>query len=151
MLTLHELKKTANQKSKMKRVGRGVGSGKGKTCGRGTKGAKARSGYKRRHGQEGGQRPVFKKVPIRGFTRGAFIVETFSINLGMISEKFKDGEIVSKESLIQKSLISKKSSAKIRILGHGELTVKVNFSAHHFSKTAEEKILKAECKVERLL
>ena len=72
MLTLNTLKKTSNEKSKMKRVGRGIGTGKGKTCGRGTKGAKARSGYKRRHGNEGGQCPVFRKTPIRGFTRGAF-------------------------------------------------------------------------------
>ena len=134
-------------KTKMKRVGRGVGSGKGKTCGRGTKGAKARSGYKRRLGNEGGQCPVFRKVPIRGFTRGSFAKETFAINLGMVSEKFKDGDEVSKETLIEKSLISKRSSAKIRMLGHGDLSVKVTFKAHHFTKSAEEKILKAGSKV----
>jgi large subunit ribosomal protein L15 len=150
MLTLNSLVKTEGQKTKMKRVGRGVGSGKGKTCGRGTKGAKARSGYKRRHGQEGGQCPVFRKIPIRGFSRGSFAKEMFAINLFMVSEKFVAGDIVCKETLIEKGLISKKSSAKIRILGHGELTVKVSFKAHHFSKSAEEKILKADCKVERI-
>ncbi|MCH9621265.1 MAG: 50S ribosomal protein L15 [Chlamydiia bacterium] len=150
MLELNKLERSSNIKSKMKRVGRGVGSGKGKTCGRGTKGAKARSGYKRRLGNEGGQCPVFRKTPIRGFTRGAFKKETYSINLGMISEKFNDGDVVSLETLKEKSLISKKSSAKIRILGHGDLTVKVNFEAHHFTKSAEEKILKAECKVVRV-
>ena len=134
----------------MKRVGRGVGSGKGKTCGRGTKGAKARSGYKRRLGQEGGQCPVFRKVPIRGFTRGAFIKETYSINLGLISELFKDGEEISQATLKDKNLISKKSSARIRILGHGDLTVKVSFKAHHFSKSAVEKIEKSGCKVEKV-
>lgn len=147
MLTLNELKRSSSMKTKMKRVGRGVGSGKGKTCGRGTKGAKARSGYKRRLGNEGGQCPVFRKVPIRGFTRGSFAKETFAINLGMVSEKFKDGDEVSKETLIEKSLISKRSSAKIRILGHGDLSVKVTFKAHHFTKSAEEKILKAGSKV----
>ncbi len=149
MLTLNSLQKTEGQKSKMKRVGRGVGTGKGKTCGRGTKGAKARSGYKRRFGNEGGQCPVFRKTPIRGFTRGSFVKETFAINLGMVSEKFKDGEVVSRETLKEKSLISKKSSARIRILGHGELTVKVNFEANHYTKSAEEKILKGNCKLER--
>lgn len=150
MLTLNELKKSPNHKSKMKRVGRGVGTGKGKTCGRGTKGAKARSGYKRRHGNEGGQCPVFRKIPIRGFTRGSFKKETYAINLGMISQLFAEGDIISKETLIEKNLISKKSSAKIRILGHGDLTLKVTFKAHHFTKSAEEKIKKANCKVERI-
>jgi large subunit ribosomal protein L15 len=68
----------------------------------------------------------------------------------MISEKFVDGDIVSLETLKMKNLISKKSSAKIRILGHGELTVKVDFKAQHFTKSAEEKILNAKCKVERI-
>ena len=134
----------------MKRVGRGVGSGKGKTCGRGTKGAKARSGYKRRVGQEGGQCPVFRKTPIRGFSRGSFKKEVYAINLGMISELFTEGDVISRETLIEKSLISKKSSAKIRILGHGELTLNVSFKAHHFTKSAEEKILKAKAKLERI-
>ena len=150
MLTLNTLTKTKGQKSKMKRVGRGVGSGKGKTCGRGTKGAKARSGYKRRFGNEGGQCPVFRKTPIRGFTRGSFVKETYSINLGMISEKFKDGEEVSRETLKEKNLISNKSNALIRVLGHGELTVKVDFKADHFTKSAEEKILKGNCKLEKV-
>lgn len=150
MLTLNSLEKIEVQKSRMKRVGRGVGSGKGKTCGRGTKGAKARSGYKRRNGQEGGQCPVFRKTPIRGFSRGSFAKEVYAINLFMISEKFTEGEIVCRETLQEKSLISKKSSAKIRILGHGELTVKVGFKAHHFTKSAKEKILKGDCKVEQI-
>ena len=150
MLTLNELKKCGNYKPKMKRVGRGVGTGKGKTCGRGIKGAKARSGYKRRAGTEGGQRPVFRKIPIRGFTRGSFLKPEFAINLGMISEKFFDGDIVSLETLKMKNLISNKSSAKIRILGHGDLTVKVDFKAQHFTKSAEEKILKANCRIERI-
>lgn len=150
MLTLHSLSKTQSHKTKMKRVGRGVGSGKGKTSGRGQKGAKARSGYKRRVGHEGGQCPVFRKTPIRGFSRGGFVIESYAINLGMVSEKFSDGEVVSKETLINKGLISKNSSAKIRILGHGELTVKVDFKADHYTKSAEEKISKADCKVERI-
>ena len=150
MLTLDNLKKNPAHKTKMKRVGRGVGSGKGKTCGRGTKGAKARSGYKRRHGQEGGQCPVFRKTPIRGFSRGAFKKEVFAINLGMVSELFSEGDTISMETLKEKSLISKKKAAKIRILGHGELTIKVTFKADHFTKSAEEKILKAEGKIERV-
>jgi large subunit ribosomal protein L15 len=68
----------------------------------------------------------------------------------MISEKFLDGDIVCLATLKEKNLISNKSSAKIRILGHGELTVKVDFIAQHFTKSAEEKILKAKCKVERI-
>ena len=150
MLTLDNLKKNPAHKTKMKRVGRGVGSGKGKTCGRGTKGAKARSGYKRRHGQEGGQCPIFKRAPIRGFSNAAFQKETFAINLNMISLMFEDGDLVSIETLKEKSLISRKKELKIRILGHGELSKKINFKADHFTKSAEEKILKAEGKIERV-
>jgi large subunit ribosomal protein L15 len=150
MLTLDNLKKNPVHKTKMKRVGRGVGSGKGKTCGRGTKGAKARSGYKRRQGQEGGQCPIFKRAPIRGFSNAAFQKEVFAINLGMISAMFENGDVVSIETLKEKSLISKKKDIKIRILGHGELDKKVTFKADHFSKTAEEKILKADGKIERV-
>ena len=72
MIELHELKDTSMVRKKTKRVGRGVGSKRGKTCTRGTKGAKARSGYKRRVGTEGGQLPMFRKIPIRGFSRGMF-------------------------------------------------------------------------------
>ena len=150
MLTLNKIKKSSHQKSKMKRVGRGVGSGKGKTCGRGTKGAKARSGYKRRLGNEGGQCPVFRKTPIRGFSNAAFRKPTFSINLGLIEKIFNDNETVSLETLKEKNLISNKSKPIVRILGNGEITKNLHFKANHFTRSAEEKISKTSGKIERV-
>jgi large subunit ribosomal protein L15 len=142
-MKLHTMTDTFRKNVKRMRVGRGKSS-KGKTCGRGMKGAKARSGYKRRAGQEGGQRPVFRKIPIRGFKRGAFVDDAFAINLGIIDQHFQAGEVVNLESLRSKLFISNKKTPIIKILGNGELSKPLTFEVHATSATAEEKITKAK-------
>ena len=125
------------------RVGRGKGS-KGKTCGRGMKGDKARTGYKRRVGNEGGQLPVFRKIPIRGFSRGRFLKDAFAINLAFIEMYFESGDVVNLESLQAKNLVKNMNKPKLKILGNGELTKEITFEVHAASKTAIEKIEKAK-------
>lgn len=142
-MKLHELKDTTRKSKKPKRVGRGIGS-RGKTCGRGMKGAKARSGYKRRTGREGGQLPIFKRIPIRGFTRGTFAKEEFAVNLSIVDRYFEQADVVNAESLKAKGLISKKKNPILKILGNGELTKTLSFEVHAVSKNAEEKIAKAK-------
>lgn len=140
MTSLSELKNTSRPQKTKKRLGRGIGSGKGKTCGKGNKGAKSRSGYKRRLGNEGGQRPVFRKIPIRGFSRGMFKEDTFSINLALLEKYFNEGDVINLISLREKNLISNKKSPSIKILGQGELTKSLTFEVQGLSKAAEEKI-----------
>jgi large subunit ribosomal protein L15 len=140
MSILSNLQNTHRPAKPRKRVGRGVGSKLGKTCGRGHKGDKSRSGYKRRYGNEGGQFPLYKKLPIRGFTNGRFKQEMFSINLDRISEAYEDGETVNLMTLINKGLFSVSSKAKIKILGNGQISKKVLIEADIFSKGAIEKL-----------
>lgn len=142
MSYLTNLKNTHRKERVIQRVGRGPGSNRGKTSNRGSKGQKARSGYKTRRPQEGGQLPFFRKLPTRGFTRGAFIKESFSINLGLIEKLYKDGEIVNLESLQKKGLAPRTVPGGIKILGQGELKKKVTIEAHRFSQSAKEKLEK---------
>lgn len=142
-MKLHELKNTHRKKKKVMRVGRGIGS-KGKTCGRGVKGDKARTGYKRRTGDEGGQLPVFRKIPIRGFTRGRFKKDEFAINLSIVDKYFEAGDVVSLETLKAKHFISKKRKPRLKVLGNGELSKEMTFEVQAVSKSAEEKIQKAK-------
>ena len=149
MIKLSELKDTHRPKSNKKRVGRGVGSGKGKTCGRGTKGDKARSGYKRRLGNEGGQAPFFTKTPIRGFSRGMHKVKVFSINVQMLEKYFNEGDVVNLASLREKHFLSNKEAPLIKILGYGILTKALTFEVNKISKSAKQKIeeLKGQIKL----
>jgi large subunit ribosomal protein L15 len=140
MSILSNLQNTHRPAKPRKRVGRGVGSKLGKTCGRGHKGDKSRSGYKRRYGNEGGQFPLYKKLPIRGFNNGRFKQEMFSINLDRINDAFEDGETVNLMTLINKGLFSVSSKAKIKILGNGNITKKVLIEADIFTKGAIEKL-----------
>lgn len=142
MTSLHQLKNHSRPKKKIQRVGRGPGSKRGKTSCRGHKGDKSRSGYKRREGKEGGQLPLFRKLPTRGFTRGRFLKEHLAINLGMIEALYNEGETVNFTSLFQKGLASRQLPGGIKILGGGELTKKVKIEAHAFSKSALEKLEK---------
>ena len=142
MINLAQLTNTHRPSKKRHRVGRGMGSKCGKTCGRGSKGDKARSGYKNHFGQEGGQIPLYKKLPTRGFTNGAFKNEVFAINLGMIDKLFSDGETVTLEALQQMGFAPRRSPA-LKILSGGELSKKVTVMANAFSKTAEEKLKKS--------
>lgn len=143
MSTLAELKDSHRPNKKVKRVGRGPGSGLGKTCGRGQKGQGARSGYKRRHGNEGGQVPLYRKLPTRGFSNARFRKRLDAINLGQIEEMYNDGETVNIETLRQHGYINGNSHG-LKVLGNGELTKKVTIEADAFSTGAKAKLDQAK-------
>lgn len=137
---LSRLKPPAGAKRPKRRVGRGPGSGVGKTCGRGTKGQKARSGGGVPRWFEGGQMPLQRRLPKRGFTnpfkKQYALVKVETLN------RFNDGEEITPERLIEERLI-KKVRDGVKILGNGELTKKLTVHAHRFTKSAEEKITAA--------
>src|SRR6476659_4179010 len=126
-MKLHELSPAKGSKHSKKRVGRGPGSGLGKTAGRGEKGQKSRRGYSSRPGFEGGQMPLVRRLPKRGFTN-IFAPLTSEISLSLISIHFADGETVSIESLRAKKLVASKIE-RIVVLASGELTCKVTVVA----------------------
>src|SRR6476469_8458947 len=137
-LSLNNLKPSAGSTHKKKRVGRGPGSGLGKTAGRGHKGQKSRSGYSSRPGFEGGQMPLQRRLPKRGFTN-IFKKQWIEISLAKIEASFSAGDDVTPEILHQRGLI-KKAKHDLVILGNGDVTKKLNISAHRFTKAAKEKI-----------
>lgn len=143
MFKLNSLKNTTKRVKTRRRVGRGTGSGAGKTCGRGEKGAGSRSGYKRRHGYEGGQFRLFMKLPIRGFSNARFRKVLDAINLDQIEILFSDGETVNEQSLRDKGYINGKTDG-IKILGNGELTKKVSIEVNAISVGARDKLQKAK-------
>ena len=137
-MNLSNLKPVEGARHSKKRVGRGTGSGMGKTSTRGHKGQNARSGGGVRPGYEGGQTPLFKRLPKRGFTninRKEYAV----VNLGDINSKFEAGAIVDVEALKKAGLV-KKEYEGVKILSHGELDKALTIKAAKFSKTATEKI-----------
>lgn len=125
-----------------KRVGRGIGSGHGKTSGRGHKGCGSRSGYKRHLGHEGGQTPIFRRIAKRGFNNRQFAVVVAEVNLFALEASYDDGAAVTVESLVDKGL-AKGRFDEVKILGQGELSKKLSVTAHRFSKSAADKIVKA--------
>jgi large subunit ribosomal protein L15 len=137
-MELHNLKPAPGAKRARKRVGRGPGSGNGKTAGKGHKGQKSRSGYSRRYGFEGGQMPLVRRIPKRGFTN-IFRIEYEIVNLRELERVFADGETVSPAVLAKQGLIRKDTSL-IKILATGELTKKLVVEAHKFSGSAQSKI-----------
>src|SRR3989344_4187593 len=140
MLNLSELCNTSRPTKKVQRVGRGIGSHRGGHAGRGGKGDSHRSGYRKRFGYEGGQVPLYRKLPIRGFTRGRFEKPSMQISFAKIEQYFKDGETVNLATLREKGLISRRLPGGIKILAVGELTRKVTIEAHGFSAAALEKL-----------
>lgn len=140
MISLSALSNTHRPAKKGRRVGRGVGSKRGKTCGRGAKGDKSRSGYKHHYGREGGQLPLYRKLPCRGFPNTRFQKEVYAINLCKIEESFKDGEVVNLATLREKGLAPKVAPVTIKVLADGELTKKVTIEADFYSKSAKEKL-----------
>lgn len=132
-----------------KRIGRGPGSGHGKTSGRGHNGYYSRSGSSRRHGFEGGQTPLFRRVAKRGFNNAAFAATVVIINVGQLNKAFSDGDDVTVETLVSRGLIPSRHDA-VKILGDGELTKKLNVGAHRFSRSAEEKIVAVGGKFSRV-
>lgn len=137
-MELHDLKPAPGATHKSRRVGRGPGSGSGKTAGKGHKGQKSRSGYSRRFGFEGGQMPLVRRLPKRGFTNN-FRIEFQVVNLRDLERAFGDGDVVSPESLVDKGLV-RKGAKPVKILGSGELTKKLSVKAHKFSTTAQSSI-----------
>jgi len=144
-MNLSQLKPPKGQKHKNQRIGQGMGSGRGKFSGRGAKGAKSISGYSRMRGFEGGQMPLHRRLPKRGFTN--IFRKEFSIvnleSLAAIGETTITPDVLRKAGVI-------KTKHPVKILGDGELKVALTVSAHKFSKSAQEKITKAGGKVEVL-
>ena len=136
-MTLHELHPAEGSTSAQKRLGRGSGSGLGKTSGKGHKGAKARSGGGKRPGFEGGQMPLYRRVPKRGFNN-VFRTEYAEVNLERL-EAFEDGAVVDAAALLEKRIIRKELDG-VKILGGGELTKKLTVKAAKFTASAKEKI-----------
>ena len=135
----YEITSIAGKHTKRRRIGRGTGSGHGKTCGRGHKGAGSRAGSTAVSLSEGGQMPLFRRVPKRGFNNYKFAKRCEIVNIWQL-ERFDDGAVVELEQLSDAGLIAKKTS-KVKILGKGNLTKKLQVTAHRFSKTAEQKII----------
>ena len=136
-MKLHELHPAEGSTAAPKRLGRGSGSGLGKTSGKGHKGAKARSGGGKRPGFEGGQMPLYRRVPKRGFNN-VFRTEYAEVNVERL-EAFEDGETVNAQALLEKKIIRKELDG-VKILGGGELTKKLTVQAAKFSASAKEKI-----------
>ena len=137
-MDLHNLKPPKGATHAKKRIGRGQGSGNGKTAGRGHKGAKSRSGYKFKRGFEGGQMPLHRRVPKRGF-HNPFRIEYAVVNLDAIAERFDAGTVVTPELLREHGLVAW-GSAPIKILARGEIGKALTVRAHKFSGTAAEKL-----------
>jgi large subunit ribosomal protein L15 len=135
-MNLSGLKPPAGQKHSRRRVGRGMGTGRGKTSGRGHKGQKAISGYRLMRGFEGGQMPLHRRLPKRGF-RNIFKKEYAIVNVGQLAKL--EGEIFGPAMLIELGVI-KKLGDGLKVLGSGELTRPIQVQAHLFSKSAQEKI-----------
>lgn len=144
-MNLHELSPAAGSNTKAYRKGRGAGSGNGKTAGRGHKGQWARSGGGVRVGFEGGQMPLVRRLPKRGFNN-IFAKPLEAINVSVL-EKFEDGAVVNAQVLLEKGVLSK-CEYGVKILGNGELTKKLTVQASAFSASAKEKIEVAGGKVE---
>jgi len=140
-MSLSNLRPPKGAKHAKKRVGRGPGSGHGKTASRGTKGAKSRSGFRFKRGFEGGQMPLHRRVPKRGF-HNPFRVEYAVVNLDTLGEVFDAGSAVTPELLRERGLV-RVTGAPIKVLGRGDLAKKLTVHAHKFSGSAAEKIAKA--------
>lgn len=139
-MNLHDLTPAAGSTQVGKRKGRGHGTGNGKTAGRGHKGQKSRSGYSQRIGFEGGQMPLARRLPKRGF-HNIFAKPLEAINVSAL-EKFEDGSVVTVQDLLEKGILSK-CEYGVKILGCGELSKKLTVQASAFSASAKEKIVAA--------
>ena len=135
----NEITAIVGANKKRKRVGRGKGSGHGKTCGRGHKGCGQRAGGGPRATYEGGQMPLFRRIPKRGFSNYNFERRYEIVNLSQLERFFDDGTAISIDELVNAGLVDSLKS-KVKILGDGELTKKLSVSAQKFSKSAAEKI-----------
>ena len=139
-MMIHEVTEKAGRHKRRKRIGRGVGSGHGKTAGRGHKGYGSRAGNSNAH--EGGAIPMWKRFPKRGFSNSAFMQHFSIVNLKAIEARFNDGEEVTADTLAKLGLI-RDAKLPVKVLGEGELTKKVTVTAAKFSKSASDKIAAA--------
>ena len=145
-MNLHDLSPVEGSKKARKRIGRGPASGQGKTAGKGHKGQKARSGGNIRPGFEGGQMPLQRRVPKRGFTN-IFRTEYATVNVSDLEARFEDGAVVDVDAIVASGLL-KKTLDGVKILGNGEITKKLDVKANAFSETAKAKIEAAGGKAE---
>ena len=141
-MSLDKLKPADRSKFKKKRVGRGPGSGLGKTSGRGHKGAQSRSGYAFKRGFEGGQMPLHRRVPKRGFFN-LFRVEYAVVNLDTLAERFEAGAVVTPEVLREQGLVKGAPGQPVKVLARGDIAKALTIRAHKFSGKAAEKIAAA--------
>lgn len=139
---LSNLKNTHRARRACRRVGRGIGSGAGRTCGRGQKGQGSRAGSGRRYGYEGGQFRLYMKMPIRGFSNERFRKKLDTINLNLIEKMFEEGDVVSLAALKERGFIKGKSYG-LKILGYGDLKKKVKIEAVCVSDAAKQKLQQA--------
>ncbi len=146
-MRLNTLAPRPGAKHRNKRLGCGESSGHGKTCGRGHKGQKARAGTNVRHGFEGGQMPIYRRLPKKGFSHVDFAMRYAVINIATLNERFKDGEEVNEAGLRAMGLVKGQRWNGVKILSSGELTVKLTVVAEKVSAAARDKIEKAGGKI----
>ncbi|MDE7389699.1 MAG: 50S ribosomal protein L15 [Lachnospiraceae bacterium] len=145
-MKLHELSPVAGSKVEPKRIGRGHGSGWGKTAGKGHKGQKARAGHGMRPGFEGGQMPLQRRIPKRGFNN-IFAKDIVAVNVGTLDKKFDNGATVDVQALVEAGII-KNSFDGVKILSNGNITKSLTVKATAFSESAKQKIEAAGGKAE---
>ena len=149
-MILDDVHRGIQKRKSRKRLGRGIGSGQGKTAGRGHKGFYSRRGSSQRVGYEGGQMPLARRIAKRGFNNKFFADKVAIINVSMLEKRFESGDTVTPESLRERGVIAGNYDA-VKILGNGDLTKKLTVKAHRFSRSAEEKIGARGGSVERIL
>jgi large subunit ribosomal protein L15 len=137
-MNLHELNQTVHQHPQRFRTGRGQGSGNGKSAGRGTRGARAKTGWKYKMFREGGQMPIARRLPKRGFNNAFFRMEFAFVNLRDLNA-FDEGATVTLELLVEKNIVPRELDG-LKVLGHGELEKKINVKAHRISAPARKAI-----------
>ena len=140
-MMIHEITPQAGRYRRRKRVGRGIAAGGGKTCGRGHKGARSRAGFSYRATAEGGQMPLYRRFPKRGFSNAQFRKVFAIVNVRALEARFDDGAEVNPQMLAKVGLIPN-TKLPVKILGTGELTKKLDVTAAAFSRGAAEKIAK---------
>ncbi len=147
MAGINTLRPDAGSTHKRKRIGRGPGSGHGKTAGRGNKGMWSRSGSSQKRGFEGGQMPLHRRMPKRGFTNAVFKKEFSTVNVGDM-ERFENGARIGPQEFVDAGLVRKLRKNGLRVLGDGQIDRALHVSAHYFTVSAREKITKAGGTVE---
>ena len=148
-MNIQSLKPAENSRFSQKRLGRGIGSGLGKTSGKGHKGQNARSGGGVRVGFEGGQMPLMRKLPRRGFNNANFKKQYSIVNLAVLN-KFDENAVVDSNALIEKGILSKIEEYGVKILGNGKLEKALTIKANKFSESAVKKIKKAGGSIEEV-